>query len=63
MTINTFTLFSEDLDGRIAAALDATRAGIPVILLDDFATSSKPRKRSHFLGLSSARPWLVRTTM
>ena len=36
MTINTFTLFSEDLDGRIAAALDATRAGIPVILLDDF---------------------------
>lgn len=34
--INTFTLFSEDLDGRIAAALDATRAGIPVILLDDF---------------------------
>jgi len=36
MTINTFTLYSEDLDGRIAAALDATRAGIPVILLDDF---------------------------
>ena len=34
--INTFTLFSEDLDGRIAAALDATRAGVPVILLDDF---------------------------
>lgn len=32
----TFTLFSEDLDGRIAAALEATRAGIPVILLDDF---------------------------
>ena len=36
MTINTFTLYSEDLDGSIAAALDATRAGIPVILLDDF---------------------------
>jgi len=36
MTINTFTLYSEDLDGRIAAAVDATRAGIPVILLDDF---------------------------
>ena len=34
--INTFTLSSEDLDGRIAAALDATRAGVPVILLDDF---------------------------
>jgi 3,4-dihydroxy 2-butanone 4-phosphate synthase len=36
MTNTTFTLFSEDLDGRIAAALDATRAGVPVILLDDF---------------------------
>jgi 3,4-dihydroxy 2-butanone 4-phosphate synthase len=36
MTPHTFTLYSEDLDGRIAAALDATRAGIPVILLDDF---------------------------
>jgi 3,4-dihydroxy 2-butanone 4-phosphate synthase len=36
MTTQTFTLFSEDLDGRIAAALDATRAGVPVILLDDF---------------------------
>jgi 3,4-dihydroxy 2-butanone 4-phosphate synthase len=36
MTTHTFTLYSEDLDGRIAAALDATRAGIPVILLDDF---------------------------
>jgi 3,4-dihydroxy 2-butanone 4-phosphate synthase len=34
--INTFTLESEDLEGRIAAALEATRAGIPVILLDDF---------------------------
>jgi len=30
------TLHSTDLDGRIAAALAATRAGIPVILLDDF---------------------------
>jgi 3,4-dihydroxy 2-butanone 4-phosphate synthase len=36
MTINTFTLESSDLEGRIAAALEATRAGIPVILLDDF---------------------------
>jgi 3,4-dihydroxy 2-butanone 4-phosphate synthase len=36
MTTQPFTLFSEDLDGRIAAALDATRAGTPVILLDDF---------------------------
>jgi 3,4-dihydroxy 2-butanone 4-phosphate synthase len=34
--INTFTLESDDLEGRIAAALEATRAGIPVILLDDF---------------------------
>jgi len=31
-----YTLHSTDLDGRIAAALAATRAGIPVILLDDF---------------------------
>jgi 3,4-dihydroxy 2-butanone 4-phosphate synthase len=36
MTTQPFTLFSEDLDGRIAAALDATHAGTPVILLDDF---------------------------
>jgi 3,4-dihydroxy 2-butanone 4-phosphate synthase len=36
MTIDTFTLQSNDLQGRIAAALEATRAGIPVILLDDF---------------------------
>ncbi|MDN4054065.1 3,4-dihydroxy-2-butanone-4-phosphate synthase [Massilia sp. YIM B02763] len=36
MTIDTFTLQSDDLEGRIAAALEATRAGIPVILLDDF---------------------------
>ena len=36
MTINTFTLESHDLEGRIAAAIEATQAGIPVILLDDF---------------------------
>jgi len=35
-TSTSFTLHSTDLQGRIAAALDATRAGIPVILLDDF---------------------------
>jgi 3,4-dihydroxy 2-butanone 4-phosphate synthase len=35
-SINTFTLDSSDLEGRIAAAVEATRAGIPVILLDDF---------------------------
>lgn len=32
----TYTLHSTDLEGRIAAALEATRAGVPVILLDDF---------------------------
>jgi 3,4-dihydroxy 2-butanone 4-phosphate synthase len=31
-----FTLQSTDLDARIHAALEAMRAGIPVILLDDF---------------------------
>ncbi|WP_313704956.1 3,4-dihydroxy-2-butanone-4-phosphate synthase [Massilia sp.] len=36
MLVNTYTLHSTDLDGRIAAALAAVRAGIPVILLDDF---------------------------
>ena len=36
MLVSTHTLFSNDLEGRIAAALDAMRAGIPVILLDDF---------------------------
>jgi 3,4-dihydroxy 2-butanone 4-phosphate synthase len=36
MFVTTHTLYSPDLDGRIAAALAATRAGIPVILLDDF---------------------------
>jgi 3,4-dihydroxy 2-butanone 4-phosphate synthase len=35
-SINTFTLDSSDLEGRIGAAVEATRAGIPVILLDDF---------------------------
>jgi len=29
-------IFSTDLAGRIGAALDAMRAGVPVILLDDF---------------------------
>lgn len=36
MLVSTHTLFSHDLEGRIAAALDAMRSGIPVILLDDF---------------------------
>lgn len=36
MLVPTYTLQSNDLEGRIAAALEATRAGIPVILLDDF---------------------------
>ena len=36
MLVPTYTLHSNDLDGRIAAALAAMRAGIPVILLDDF---------------------------
>jgi len=36
MLVNTYSLYSTDLEGRIAAALAATRAGIPVILLDDF---------------------------
>ena len=36
MLVSTHTLYSNDLEGRIAAALDAMRAGIPVILLDDF---------------------------
>ncbi|TWI66612.1 3,4-dihydroxy 2-butanone 4-phosphate synthase [Pseudoduganella lurida] len=30
------SLFSDDLEGRIAAALDAMRSGVPVVLLDDF---------------------------
>ena len=36
MLVTTTTLYSPDLDGRIEAALAAPRAGIPVILLDDF---------------------------
>lgn len=36
MLVPTYTLHSSDLEGRIAAALAAMRAGIPVILLDDF---------------------------
>jgi 3,4-dihydroxy 2-butanone 4-phosphate synthase len=36
MLVNTYTLYSPDLEGRIAAALEATRTGVPVILLDDF---------------------------
>jgi 3,4-dihydroxy 2-butanone 4-phosphate synthase len=35
-TTNLPTLHDTDLEGRIAAALEATRRGIPVILLDDF---------------------------
>ncbi|MFC0253844.1 3,4-dihydroxy-2-butanone-4-phosphate synthase [Massilia consociata] len=31
-----YSLHSTDLEGRIAAALDAMRLGLPVILLDDF---------------------------
>jgi 3,4-dihydroxy 2-butanone 4-phosphate synthase len=34
-TQSSFTLHSTDLEGRIAAALEAVRAGVPVILLDD----------------------------
>lgn len=36
MLVPAYTLHSSDLEGRIAAALAAMRAGIPVILLDDF---------------------------
>lgn len=36
MLVPTYTLHSSDLEGRIAAALAGMRAGIPVILLDDF---------------------------
>ena len=36
MLVPSHTLHSSDLEGRIAAALAAMRAGIPVILLDDF---------------------------
>ncbi|MEW7848074.1 3,4-dihydroxy-2-butanone-4-phosphate synthase [Massilia aurea] len=36
MLVPTYTLYSNDLEGRIAIALQAIRAGVPVILLDDF---------------------------
>ena len=36
MLVTTPTLHSTDLEGRINAALEATRIGVPVILLDDF---------------------------
>ncbi|MDC8756167.1 3,4-dihydroxy-2-butanone-4-phosphate synthase [Janthinobacterium fluminis] len=36
MLVNQYTLISHDLDGRMHAALAAMRAGVPVILLDDF---------------------------
>ena len=36
MLVNSYTLLSSDLEGRIQSALAAMRAGIPVILLDDF---------------------------
>jgi len=36
MLVTTPTLHSTDLEARIAAALEATRNGVPVILLDDF---------------------------
>jgi 3,4-dihydroxy 2-butanone 4-phosphate synthase len=36
MTTPSFTILSDDLEGRIAAAIEATRQGTPVILLDDF---------------------------
>ena len=36
MLVPAYTLQSNDLEGRIAAALAAMRAGVPVILLDDF---------------------------
>jgi 3,4-dihydroxy 2-butanone 4-phosphate synthase len=34
--VSPYSLVSDDLEGRIAAALEAMRAGVPVILLDDF---------------------------
>ncbi|MFM9435610.1 3,4-dihydroxy 2-butanone 4-phosphate synthase [Janthinobacterium sp. CG_23.3] len=36
MLVNHFSLTSPDLAGRIQTALEAMRAGVPVILLDDF---------------------------
>src|SRR5450830_1407677 len=34
--VSHYSLVSDDLEGRIHAALEAMRAGVPVILLDDF---------------------------
>nr|WP_315258240.1 3,4-dihydroxy-2-butanone-4-phosphate synthase [uncultured Duganella sp.] len=34
--VSPYSLVSDDLQGRIHAALEAMRAGVPVILLDDF---------------------------
>lgn len=34
--VSPYSLISDDLEGRIHAALEAMRAGVPVILLDDF---------------------------
>ncbi|MYM81489.1 3,4-dihydroxy-2-butanone-4-phosphate synthase [Duganella sp. FT50W] len=34
--VSPYTLISDDLEARIHAALEAMRAGVPVILLDDF---------------------------
>lgn len=34
--VSPATLYSHDLEGRIRAALEAMRLGVPVILLDDF---------------------------
>lgn len=36
MLVNSYTVLSHDLEGRIQSALAAMRAGVPVILLDDF---------------------------
>ncbi|MGI4844616.1 MAG: 3,4-dihydroxy-2-butanone-4-phosphate synthase [Janthinobacterium lividum] len=36
LVTTSYSLTSTDLEGRIAAALDAVRHGVPVILLDDF---------------------------
>ena len=36
LVTTSYSLTSTDLEGRIAAALDAVRNGVPVILLDDF---------------------------
>jgi 3,4-dihydroxy 2-butanone 4-phosphate synthase len=36
LVTTTHSLYSTDLEGRIGAALEAMRTGVPVILLDDF---------------------------